>query len=81
MNFLRVVSGEHHLDTIPTDLRCLARNLVDPDISMAEERTILKACEKTQIFNEYQLRDLVRGMKPGEIKCLSEKLMRLLKTI
>jgi hypothetical protein len=42
---------------------------------------VRQMAKKTKLFNEYQLRDHIRGLKPGEVKCFSEKLMRFLRTV
>ena len=48
----------------------------DPSVSLVRE-----TAKKTTLLNEYRLRDHMRGMKPGEIKVFSEKLMRFLRTV
>jgi hypothetical protein len=42
---------------------------------------VRQMASKTKLFNEYQLRDYLRGLKPGEVKCFSEKLLRFLRTV
>jgi hypothetical protein len=37
--------------------------------------------KKTHVFNEYALKSYLSGLKPGEVKCFSEKLLRFLRTI
>lgn len=37
--------------------------------------------KKTKLFNEYKLRSYLSELKPGEVKCFSEKLLRFLRTV
>lgn len=48
----------------------------DPAFAVAH-----RMCSNTHIFDERELRGLVQGKKPGEIKMLMQKLARLLRTI
>jgi len=48
----------------------------DPSVSLVRE-----TAKKTNLLNNYRLRDHLHGMKPGEIKVFSEKLMRFLRTV
>lgn len=42
---------------------------------------VRKMAKKTKLFNEYELRSYLSGLKPGEVKCFSEKFLRFLRTV
>ena len=42
---------------------------------------VLKKLKKTFIFNRYKMQNEIFGMKPGELKVYSEKVLRFLRTI
>ncbi|AWY08999.1 RIIA-like protein [Ruegeria phage vB_RpoP-V21] len=42
---------------------------------------VRKMTKKTKLLNEYELRNHLSGLKPGEVKCFSEKLLRFLRTV
>ena len=42
---------------------------------------VRKMAKKTKLFNEQQLKNYLSGLKPGEVKCFSEKLLRFLRTV
>lgn len=42
---------------------------------------VREMAKKTKLFNENQLKNYLSGLKPGEVKCFSEKLLHFLRTV
>jgi hypothetical protein len=64
-----------------TDTQVLIRESLSPHVESDAVSLVRQRIEKLDLFNDYRMQAHVRGMKPGEVKVFSEKLMRFLRTV
>lgn len=83
MNVLVEIENMHrygnewvHRDTIE-----LVKNSMTVARNTDSVLLVRKMAKKTKLFNKDELRSYLSGLKPGEVKCFSEKLLRFLRTI
>lgn len=79
--FLESVMDERHHETVSPALRDKVKIAFNKHQMDPVTEDIRKVGAKADILDKYELRKLAQSMKPGEIKCLSEKILRLLRTL
>jgi len=64
-----------------TDTLTLIHDSLSVDTKTDSVSLVRKRMEALELFNNYRMSSHINGMKPGEVKVFSEKLMRFLRTV
>lgn len=80
-NFLRAVRDERFTPLVERELRTKVRVALDTPMHTSKYQNIEKTAHAYDMFNGQHIKLMVRGMKPGEVKMFSQKLLRFLKTV
>ena len=75
-NMYRYRNDWIHRDTVQ-----LVKDSMDVARNTDSVLLVRKMAKKMKLFDGYELKSYLSGLKPGEVKCFSEKLLRFLRTV